>query len=394
MRWIVFWFWLIFSSSIPGVAQTGAVIDLDGYSVELPVGWKAPTDYPTLYTMNDRLQPVVILYETGLEGLLVSPTQVNDVLNGLDVLGLDIALAELIEVAYGFEVSLDEIEGTGLGVVEGVRWSSNEDETIVRDIYLIPLTQGGYLFADLSIDAEVFFADSQAHLLHSEQLFTSAGASLAGTSNCEISASADISVPVRAWPDINRVMLMRLPAEQPITVVARWVDSQGNTWYQLDETQLNPTVTADGFWVAQSDVNELGQCDTVQLTELNSVMTNPTNPNLSETLPEGGTWIMEYARTVRFLCEGQPEEIWDIQELLPSFRVYVPIIVTENTLRMPEGTLDRVGEGRYSGRIGLYGLRANYDLFVIATNSMNGEIVVEVEDSDCILRIDITLTRR
>gem|GEM_PF-4469809 len=257
---------------IPAAAQDddAVVVDLGALELVLPEGWYVPEeDYESFYTMEDDLEAIVILHDTGLEALLVSPEKVAELVPDADDLSYQDILVELTALAYpDLEMDDESFFGVDLGAIDGVRWfyadtESIEDDVLQGDLYLIPLTDGGYLYADIYTFQSYFEEDVETLELAMEDLFLSAGA--VEIDGCFISTTqADFST-VRVEPDETGAALFFLPVDQDFTAIAGFVAEEDEAvWYQLDKDSFDGNIDAAELWVAQADVDTVGNCDIIE----------------------------------------------------------------------------------------------------------------------------------
>lgn len=189
---------LILVLVIPVTAQADTTVAVGELDIVLPEGWSIAEDgFATFYDMVEDLEPVVLLHENGLEAQLVSPEKIADLVPNADDLSHQDLLIELVNLAYEFDISEEEFFTVDLGAVDGLRWAyedtgSVEDLIMQGDVYVIPLTEGGYLFADIYAMQDVFQADTEAVEASMEELFISAGAVLLDESQRDTDSNADL----------------------------------------------------------------------------------------------------------------------------------------------------------------------------------------------------------
>jgi hypothetical protein len=311
--------------ALPVAAQSGEVIDLGGgYEIELAEGWTVPSDdFVPFYAMNEALEAVVVIHETGLEALLVSPLTVEAVLPDIATTDLEEALIALLAFSYEVTEPGDSIYTTDLGNVAGLRWNyidevSLEDAVLAGDLYLIPLTDGGFLFADIYTYQSYFEEDLDTLLAATEDLFVTAGAielepePEPEASACFVSAETDDSAQLRVGPGYNRSVFGFLAADGEYTVTGQFVDDAGDVWYQLDKDEVAPDAAANELWVAQVEVFESGDCTAV--AEADAPPIRGAAPQIQPvegggdggdvTAPSGGSWVLTIAESGLASCLG------------------------------------------------------------------------------------------
>lgn len=176
---------------LPVAAQAETVVEVGGLEIELPDGWYTDAEYQSFYSMAEEIETVLVLHETGLEALLVSPEQVAELVPDVDDKGYQDILVELAALSYELDLAGDEEEffTVDLGAVDGLRWfyedTESDEKPIQGDLYLIPLEDGGYLFADIYTYQEYFHEDTDALEAAMEDLFINAGAVLLEDSSPE-----------------------------------------------------------------------------------------------------------------------------------------------------------------------------------------------------------------
>ncbi len=181
MRWLSVVLVLLWAVLPVGAQSEGTVIDLGDYEVTLPEGWELP-DFDPFYVMADEFAAVHIAHQdNGLEGLLVSPAVLAELLPNFGELDAQEALTALIGMAYQVDPEeVTEFYPADVGYADGIRWNyrdeeSDEEGVISGDVYLLPLEGGGYLLADI-YTYEAYFDENQDGLLASlAELFIGLG---------------------------------------------------------------------------------------------------------------------------------------------------------------------------------------------------------------------------
>lgn len=91
--------------------------------------------------------------------------------------------------------------------------------------------------------------------------------------------STEAGVRVRVGPGQNRGIFTALPTDSAFEVIGKFTDENGDIWWKLDTSELDPENTAESLWVAASAVTTEGDCSDVPDVDSSPFVfsTNPTN---------------------------------------------------------------------------------------------------------------------
>lgn len=102
---------------------------------------------------------------------------------------------------------------------------------------------------------------------------------------CKVRTEFDRFARVRVGPGENRGIFDWLPARQDFTVIGQARDDQGKTWWQLDKDEVPDSEFAASLWVAEEEVDEIGNCSAVPQGEIPPII--PDLPGGGPTPPPG-----------------------------------------------------------------------------------------------------------
>lgn len=92
------------------------------------------------------------------------------------------------------------------------------------------------------------------------------------------------AVRVHVGPGRHRGVFGFMPTGTDYTVIGYAIDAEGNVWWQLDKTQFPGHEVVTSLWVAEADVNEVGDCDDVPQGDVPPVVPDDGAPG------PGGGW--------------------------------------------------------------------------------------------------------
>lgn len=92
---------------------------------------------------------------------------------------------------------------------------------------------------------------------------------------------------MRVGPGENRGVFDWLPARQDFTVIGQALDEQGKTWWQLDKDEIPGSEFAASLWVAEEEVDEIGNCLNIPPGEIPPIIPGGPPPVI---VTPGGGW--------------------------------------------------------------------------------------------------------
>jgi len=97
-------------------------------------------------------------------------------------------------------------------------------------------------------------------------------------------------VRVHVGPGRNRGVFSFLPPNEDFLVLGQALDGEGKVWWKLDKDQIPGGEMANTLWVAEEDVDEIGDCPGVPPADVPPVIvrSTPTPPPPPPTLPPPG----------------------------------------------------------------------------------------------------------
>ncbi len=102
---------------------------------------------------------------------------------------------------------------------------------------------------------------------------------------CKVRTEQELFARVRVGPGENRGIFGFLPAKQDFTVIGQALDEQGKTWWQLDKDEIPGSEFAASLWVAEEEVDEIGNCLSVPPGEIPPII--PGLPPPARVTPGG-----------------------------------------------------------------------------------------------------------
>ncbi|MEP0763515.1 MAG: PD40 domain-containing protein, partial [Chloroflexota bacterium] len=104
---------------------------------------------------------------------------------------------------------------------------------------------------------------------------------------CKVRTEFEQFARVRVGPGENRGVFGWLPAQQDFTVIGQALDEQGKTWWQLDKDEIPGSEFAASLWVAEEEVDEIGNCLNVPPGEIPPIIPGGPPPVI---VTPGGGW--------------------------------------------------------------------------------------------------------
>jgi hypothetical protein len=395
-------------------AGSETTVEIGAFTVALTDDWAlADEDFEALYAVDEEFEPVVLAGTDGLEAILVDGAVFTDI--AADATAEEALLAALLAV-YEVEIEADDLETAEIDGVDAVFWSyedadSVEDAVISGEVYWVTV-DGASLFIDVYAEESVFADSAEAvdallvgvQLGEAEDVETEAVA-------CFVSTETARTATVRVGPGTNRTSLLFLNVGTDYPVTGRFVAENETVWYQLDKQVVDPNTSAAELWVAQSDVNETGDCDLVG--EASAPPIRPIVPSAPAdgstvdgstaqpgTVPQNGQWVITFADRGVASCIGTGSIDYEARQALGGqmSTPASPLTVAQGGASFDyDGfTFNLVSPGNYFGSINInrsvFMIRVN----VVNTGFMTGEAVIDVPTvfSRCSATIGITIARQ
>jgi hypothetical protein len=107
---------------------------------------------------------------------------------------------------------------------------------------------------------------------------------------CLVRTQWELFARVRVGPGVNRSAFAFLPANQDFNVIGQALDSEGKVWWELDKNQIPGGEMALSLWVAEEEVEEIGNCAGVPQAEVPPIIyggPTPGQPGGRPTPPPG-----------------------------------------------------------------------------------------------------------
>ncbi len=159
---------------------------------------------------------------------------------------------------------------------------------------------------------------------------------------CKVRTEQELFARVRVGPGENRGIFGFLPAKQDFTVIGQALDEQGKTWWQLDKDEIPGSEFAASLWVAEEEVDEIGNCLSVPPGEIPPII--PGLPPPARVTP-GGWGPCGSCDT----CGGPASEcvtspdgtcLWDPKTCAPQTQCYtLSLSVDRRTERCPNANV-------------------------------------------------------
>lgn len=405
---------------LPASAQAVEVDLGGGYSVVLPKGWEeADSDVSPVFEVSVPVSSVLLTNDDIVYVQFVSPHDLRTVFEESEDLALGDALLLAIAALYNNDLTGLGAEEVGvkdadLEVYEAVFFEQimqTEGAEYSRRIYLMRLDEAGsFLLADFYAEGRTIIptVEKMVHILLESVVVSQTEAS---GEPCFVSTETARTATVRVGPGENRTALLFLPVGEDFAVTGRLVTDDESVWYQLDKTQVDPNTSAAELWVAQADVEEVGDCDLVGETAappIRPIISAPpaggggesgTTPPAGGTIPQSGTWTIVLADRGLVSCLGTNTLEFNTNE------VFITLVLSDTLTVASDGTsftyfeftFTQIGPGAYSGAIPLDGVGSGYGvkLYVQNTSFMGGELVYNenVQGQQCSFTIPLSASR-
>jgi len=388
----------------PAAAQDDLtqVIDLpEGFEISVPEDWdfKADDDTGGIY-MNNADFTVYIL----------TPPQVAEIItlgSSPDVVDLMVAINVAL---YDWEPDADSIDSVQLAGYPASRLYYNlEGDEFEGVSYVIELDEGAYAFVDgvASVGEIDELEDILIPMLRTFQL---ANLPAASGEPCLVSTDSRDTARLRVGPGENRSSVAFLPAGDNFEVQGQFVDDDSNIWYRLDKEAAAPQSAASEIWVAQADVNETGDCESVVDASAPPVVpitnnpppntnsgedTNSSDTNSGGVAPAGGVWTVNLNSEADASCAGTGNLRLATTEVFSPVTFPAAIAVSGSTMFFDGSPFSRTSGNTYFGSIEISNGNAQLTLTVVNANLITGQMVANAvfDGRACSTTIGLTATR-
>lgn len=415
---------LILIGLLPSAAQAEAtVVNLGGgYFAELPEGWEIVTNGDDfIYPVDEALEPTYLVSENGTEAVIVSP----DSLKAAFADAGKIRLEEAFEIArlavYGADSSEPNLLALPLDdhdAVVDIYIDERATNSIRGGMYVLNVNnEGRYLLANVygensneSLPETMMILKSITFDPNSVEAENSD--SQASGEPCLVSTQTARTATVRVGPGENRTALLFLPVGNEFTVTGRIVLDDETVWYQLDKTQVDPNTSASELWVAQSLVDEVGDCALVGETSappIRPIMSAPpaTGGNNSGggggsapagSLPQSGTWTMTLGSRGLVSCLGTNTVEFNTSQVYGSDlsdTYNLTANPSTDSFVMGGQAFTRLPSGAFTGALSFNNGSVGINFYVQNTGFMSGELVYNenIQGLQCSFTIPLSASR-
>jgi hypothetical protein len=254
----------------------------------------------------------------------------------------------------------------------------------------------------------------------------SGGAAVTGGGGepCIISASEASTVQMRVGPGTNRSSIAFLPANQQFEATGRFTTDDGGVWFQLDKNEAAPNTAAAEIWVAETQVETSGDCDSVADASAPPIVPIRNNPPPVPTavpgspdqpppeqppannnpppqgavIPQSGRWSINLDSTLLASCAGTDTVRIPAVEVFEDMSYFVQFTVSRDGSSMTDGfdTYVLQSDGQYFGTFDFGGgLNAQLRMRPSSPTFMTGTGVINfnVDALACSGTIPFTVTR-
>lgn len=426
---IVILFVMIFPANAQGNNQPteGNIIDLGaGYSVVLPDGWDEPgLGVSPIFEIDEDFSPVFLVNSNDLYVRLISPATLSELFEAESDLPLGDVLLLALATIYqndlrGLGPETVGVKDAELDNYDGVYFPVitlyEENHQVERWFFAVQVDDSGsYLIADFYRDGPTGVSDAESTakaLLDAVVAGTQATASSSETTGepCFVSTETARTATVRVGPGTNRTALMFLAVGEQFTVTGRFVATDDTVWYQLDKAEVDPTSDAAELWLAQADVDEVGDCDLVGETAA-----PPIRPILggggssagggsgggsapAGTLPQSGTWTLTLGSRGLVSCLGTNTVEFNTSEVYGNDISDVYSLTSNssaNTFVMGGQLFTPLPSGAYTGALSFNNGSVGINFYVQNTGFMGGELVYNenIQGLQCSFTIPLSASR-
>jgi uncharacterized surface protein with fasciclin (FAS1) repeats len=196
-----------------------------------------------------------------------------------------------------------------------------------------------------------------------------------GGEACFVSTDEAESVQVRVGPGENRGVVAFLPVDVEFEVLGQATDSDDNVWFKLDKEEATPGRSNNEAWVAEDDVETIGNCDDVIDVNAPPVIPNTSANTSSNTggggdasgggstggggstdttstgaLPQSGTYTIVLDQFVNASCQGFQNIVIPANEVWSSTVYTVSVSSSSSSIRFDGTSLPSSG-GTFRGQV-------------------------------------------
>ena len=398
--------------AIHGWAQadelTQQVVLSDGFVIFVPDDWEVEDD--------EELGGFALTGDTA--GLFVfEPTQATETFDIKEDDPLINILIETYRQFAGDRVRLTDVEEITLGAFPAALYRYTDDQ-FEGLLFIVDFGEGqlGILdfytsAGDLDDQLELGMAIAETFSIADVVIDPKTGLPVGTTSDtttstttttstiasepCTVSTNTADTVQLHVGPGLNRAVVAFLPANTDFEVTGSFTTDDGSEWFQLDKNEAAPSSAASEVWVARDDVDESGDCDTVEDASAPPIVPIISNPPPQPTaapgatavpvqaglIPLAGDWTFTLDATMLGSCEGyetiRMNTAENIGEDYPLSQIYRVRVNDGGASIVVNGdVMTQTSPGNYYGT---YLLEGNYNaqmrLQVVSPTFMTGTLV-------------------
>lgn len=229
---------------------------------------------------------------------------------------------------------------------------------------------------------------------------------------CLVSTTVADTVQLHVGPGLNRAVVAFLPANTEFEVTGSFTTDDDSEWFQLDKSEAAPNSAASEVWVAREDVDESGNCDTVEDASAPPIVPIISNPPLQPTaapgataapvepglVPAEGDWTFTLDGTTLASCEGTETIRFNTSEALgdePLSQIYrLRVSNGGTTITFSGDNFTQTAPGSYYGTYTFDdGSNAQIRLQVVSTTFMTGSLIANatVDGLACSATVPVTV---
>jgi hypothetical protein len=400
--------------AVPGFAQELEPVDLgDGFSISVPDNWESESDRDSggmLFTGRIR--------RDDLNLLVVTPPQVAELVEVSEGDLTDV-LIEVIDEIYNADARSRDIDEVDDFDYPAVVWSYSTDDDLSGFAYLLEIDTEQYAFLDIWGEN---FEDHQdvvneiiASFRFDADVATDPEADPEPAEPCFVSTDQARTVQIRVGPGENRSVILFLPTERSFTVTGRFEDTNGNVWFQLDKSEVDPNSAANEMWVAEAAVETEGDCENIAGADAPPVIPGgPRNPPggggnsgggssgggdaAVGGVPNAGRWSIVLASTTAVSCTDTQTISVNTTEIfgLTVINTSISVAGDQRSITVGGSRFTLLQPGSYNGSFPFAdGSNVQMRLDVQNGNLVTGQITYNytVQGLNCSATVPITGTR-
>lgn len=391
---------LLLIAVVPVIAQDAETalpqrVRLPGsYQIYVPESWTHQRDEDTGGTyLLDKKEDFTVF--------ILMPDQVAELVEITDETTAKSLMVDINTTLYDFTIPDSSILESKIGDYNSaIIWYPMEGGDYEGYSYIIQFDAGSFAFVDAYGPTDSMEALG-AILVDTLATF---GPIPTGTGEtCYVNTDQERTANLRVGPGENRTSIAFLPVGEDFEVMGRFVADDDSVWYQLDKEQAAPRSSAAEIWVAQTLVNETGDCEGIGETTA-----PPLIPIVSGNPPSGGSgggnapppnvgsggWLAVLSDEADTSCAGTPNFHVRTTEVFSTQSFGVSISISGNTLYFDGIAFPRQSSGAYYGSIPLANGNAQLTLRVVSANQITGQMIGNAvfDGQGCSVTMGITIT--